>query len=175
MKEIKCWIFLIICAFICSSTCCFSTQRKLHFINTNVSRCNTNFLMRKKKEIAKNLVSPIKGSSTETPFSLEKIKSDILLVGRKLIKRPLLFKMTTVVLMLGGFVGLFIYKKSQGDKKEQDQSPSPNETAQLFKYKCEKCNLVMFPAKGREKKFLKQNDICPNCGNSHMSKVIIHK
>lgn len=175
MKKMKCCLFLLICSVICSSMYCLSTQRKLHFINTNISRCNTNFLMRKKKENAKNSVSPIKGAFTETPFSLEKIKSEILLVGRKVMKSPILFKMTTVVFLLGGFVGLFIYKKSKGNEKEWDQSSSPNESVQLFKYKCEKCNLVMFPAKGREKKFLKQNDICPNCGNSNMSKVIISK
>lgn len=175
MKKMKCCIFFLICAFICSLMHCLSTQRKLHFINTSISKCNTNCFMRKKKENVKNLISRIKGSSTEAPLFLDKIKSEILLVGRNLIKSPILFKMTSVVFMLGGFIGLFIYKKSKGDEKKWDQSSSSNETVQLFKYKCEKCNLVMFPAKGREKKFLKQNDICPNCGNSNMSKVIIHE
>ncbi|SBS87126.1 conserved Plasmodium protein, unknown function [Plasmodium ovale curtisi] len=46
---------------------------------------------------------------------------------------------------------------------------------ELFKYRCVKCNMVMFPAEGREQKFLKKSFICPNCGQSNMDKHLSKK
>ncbi|SBS89327.1 conserved Plasmodium protein, unknown function, partial [Plasmodium malariae] len=49
----------------------------------------------------------------------------------------------------------FFYKRGEKEtgKKTNDSYKSNNE---LSKYRCVKCNLVMFPAKGREQKFLKE-------------------
>lgn len=168
--------FFFLFATICTCAFCFINYQQLHFINTISSSSSTGsyttFLVRRQKEKKKDIY-PVRLSSSESPIYLNKIKSNIFVVGNKLFQSSALLKVATVIFTLGSLTSLYIYKNLK--IKENQRNKSESDDGQLYKYRCEKCNLVMFPAKGREKKFLKQNDVCPNCKNSNMSKIATQK
>ncbi|SBT39836.1 conserved Plasmodium protein, unknown function [Plasmodium ovale wallikeri] len=79
------------------------------------------------------------------------------------------FAIAIIFLALTSVTGLF-YK----NQWKEAGTPSGSQK-ELFKYRCVKCNMVMFPAEGREQKFLKKSFICPNCGQSNMDKHLSKK
>ncbi|EUD66504.1 hypothetical protein C922_03138 [Plasmodium inui San Antonio 1] len=93
---------------------------------------------------------------------LETIQSNIAKAARGVNSPGGLIIMT---LALGSLVGFF-YKHRQettgegshGSSGSSGSSGSTRSTPSsgLFKYKCVKCNLVIFPSKGRDQKFVKE-------------------
>ncbi|CAD2100039.1 conserved Plasmodium protein, unknown function [Plasmodium vinckei] len=78
------------------------------------------------------------------------------------------------VFAFSSLLGLF-YKVANKKNNGNATKDLDNDENGLPKYRCVKCNLLIYPAKGREQKFLKDNYICPNCGQSDMGKYNTRK
>ncbi|CAG9475554.1 conserved Plasmodium protein, unknown function [Plasmodium vivax] len=131
-------------------------QRSYHYISTQVFRSAYAKKTAKKKALS---LSPHREETY-----LEAVQSNIVKATRG-VNSPC--GLAIITLALGSLVGL-LYKRRKATTGEGPHGPSAR--GDLFKYKCVKCNLVIFPAKGRDQKFVKENFICPNCGQSNMNK-----
>lgn len=59
-----------------------------------------------------------------------------------------------LVILFVSLTGLF-YKTKNKKNNENATKNLDNDENELSKYRCVKCNLLIYPAKGREQKFLK--------------------
>ncbi|SBT72064.1 conserved Plasmodium protein, unknown function [Plasmodium malariae] len=156
------------------STLSVKIQRSIHYINNKILK-NT----RINNKAPKNFVH-INNHKEQT--YLQKVQSNIAQAGETLgeklgkkfgkgINNPI--SIAAIIFAISSVIGFF-YKRGEKEigEKTNDSYKTNNE---LSKYRCVKCNLVMFPAKGREQKFLKENFICPNCGQSNMDKHVAKK
>ncbi|CRH03780.1 conserved Plasmodium protein, unknown function [Plasmodium relictum] len=161
----KLYLLIFIYTISCVTVFSIKIQRNIHFINSKIIK-NT----QKKDKTLKKHINLI---NNERNY-LHKLQSSITNIGINFGKRINLFKLSIIIFTFSSLVVGLFYKKREKEKYEKvNNSEICNK--ELFKYKCIKCNLVIFPAKGREKKFLKENFICPNCGESNMDKYLTKK
>ncbi|GAW82865.1 conserved Plasmodium protein, unknown function [Plasmodium gonderi] len=153
----KTYIFvwcICMCVLALSSTRSIKIQRKsIHFIHTQALK---NIYTNKKPQ--KNLLNVHKEQNyfKTIQFNITKVVNGV--------NNP--YNLALIVFAFSSLIG-FLYKR----KKEKTTEPNESTGSEnLFKYKCMKCNLVIFPAKGREQRFVKDSLICPNCGESNMNK-----
>ncbi|ANQ06651.1 Uncharacterized protein PCOAH_00007640 [Plasmodium coatneyi] len=151
----KIYIFAYVCILSIFATRGVKIQRTCHYICTQVLR---NAYAKKTAKKALNL-----NPHREETY-LEAVQSNIAKATRG-VKSP--FGLAIMTLALGSLVGL-LYKRRKETTTEGPHGSGGS--SGLFKYKCVKCNLVIFPSKGRDQKFVKENFICPNCGQSNMNK-----
>ncbi|CRG95875.1 conserved Plasmodium protein, unknown function [Plasmodium gallinaceum] len=161
-------LYLLIFIYIVTCVTVFSIkiQRNIHYINNKI----LNNIQKKNKTLKKHFNL----NSHNDQTYLHKIQSNITNVGKNFSKRINFFKISVIIFTFSSLIAGLFYKKREKEKNENVDN-SKNCEKEFFKYKCVKCNLVIFPAKGREKKFLKDNFICPNCGESNMDKYLTKK
>ncbi|KYN94024.1 hypothetical protein PRSY57_1436400 [Plasmodium reichenowi] len=151
------YIFIVIIIYTISS---IKIKRNIYYINNNILKnlySNTNLLKSHNKiNIAK-----------EENY-LKKLHSNISKIGNNIYKNINPLNIAVTIFTFCSLIG-FLFKDLIKGKKDNIKSNQSNDE-NLFKYMCAKCNLVIYPAKGREQKFLKDDYICPNCGKSNMDK-----
>ncbi|ETW39906.1 hypothetical protein PFMG_04778 [Plasmodium falciparum IGH-CR14] len=151
------YIFIVIIIYTVSS---IKIKRNIYYINNNILKnlySNTNILK-----------SHNKINITKEENYLKKLHSNISKIGNNIYKNINPFNIAVTIFTFCSLIGLLFKDLIKGKKDNIKSNQSNDEN--LFKYMCAKCNLVIYPAKGREQKFLKDDYICPNCGKSNMDK-----
>lgn len=145
-------------------------RRNNYYINSNIFRSKrTNSFPNNKSVYANNN----KGQTY-----IQKTQSCITDIRKGFFKQVVnninTYGIAIAVFAFSSLLGLF-YKTKNKKNNENATKNLDNDENELSKYRCVKCNLLIYPAKGREQKFLKDNFICPNCGQSNMGKYNTRK
>ncbi|CDU16995.1 conserved protein, unknown function [Plasmodium yoelii] len=146
-------------------------RRNNYYINSNIFRSkNTNSLTHNKSAYANN--------NNKGQTYIQKAQSCITDIRKDFFKQVInninTYGIAIAVFAFSSLLGLF-YKTKNKKNNENATKNLNNDENELSKYRCMKCNLLIYPAKGREQKFLKDNYICPNCGQSDMGKYNTRK
>ncbi|KJP88980.1 hypothetical protein AK88_01272 [Plasmodium fragile] len=138
----KIYIFAYVCLLSIFATRGVKIERPCNYICTQVLRSAYGT-----KKTAKRKALNLNPHGEET--YLEAVRSNIAKAATRGVKSP--FGLAIITLALGSLVGL-LYKR----RKETTGVHGSGGSSGLFKYKCVKCNLVIFPSKGRDQKFVKE-------------------